>query len=828
MPVRRILAPLAVCLPLLACDGSGEARQIARWHVGRGDLDAAMAALEGARGSEVDRLRLDIQRASEHRVQVRGRVDLMLGRLGPATAGSTRAELRRMLDAEWDPGTRELLERTLSDLTDLLAERARSGDATRRNAARAPPEAQPVQPAAASSGAGSGRERMMARLRSDVKVARAAGEWSRGLALIALLAEREGVAEGEVRDLRMGLVADARIEISRLLAEAWELERSEGPRAGLERLEKEAGRFPEEGALTHFHLELAELRRMAEERKVADAALEEEAFISLVEIDVEGVALEADAESDELARLARERLGAGDLAGARTLLLAAAQRERPGPQRDDWIGQARDLKGRLALRGELLDAHRADPDAWREMGVLYVDEDGWSTGAGPLAWEGVPIERLVLAARGADLSPAARRGLFCEQLASGDARHVELALVGLARAVKKSELGERDAANLVSRLRAGTGDRRDYVLADGEWTPASAVAARERSAAATRLEGALVYAGADGRDGALDALVSELGAEAAGVAVRVRMSTALKTVRSGGTVGQLERLAARREELDVLRGRALRLIFDEETYFYPYDPPEPPRTAEEYALAQREVDQAVAAVRAVWDNGRPVALSEDFRGAVEELAWCLSRLEHLGLDGELPPDLPPWITALPGGLAEVALDDFAWSAEEARELAQGRRVRARNARLFESARSGFAELNQDALPSPGEREQVRVTNDYRVLLGRRVLAWNPLIQVAAQGHSDYMADVGDFGHFEEDPERRSVVDRLKLVDYHRGGNENVARNGGGARGVHDGWLQSSGHHRNILARGHLEMASAVSGLYWTQNFGRDDSFKEDL
>jgi uncharacterized protein YkwD len=91
-----------------------------------------------------------------------------------------------------------------------------------------------------------------------------------------------------------------------------------------------------------------------------------------------------------------------------------------------------------------------------------------------------------------------------------------------------------------------------------------------------------------------------------------------------------------------------------------------------------------------------------------------------------------------------------------------------------------------------------------------------------------MANTGHFGHFEDDPERHSVVDRLKLVDYVHGGSENVARNGGGARGAHDGWLQSSGHHRNILGAGHKEMASALSGFYWTQNFGRGESFMEEL
>jgi len=155
-------------------------------------------------------------------------------------------------------------------------------------------------------------------------------------------------------------------------------------------------------------------------------------------------------------------------------------------------------------------------------------------------------------------------------------------------------------------------------------------------------------------------------------------------------------------------------------------------------------------------------------------------------------------------------------------------VRARNERLWAGARGGLPGLSEDAIPSVAEQEQVRVTNDYRAMMGRRVLAWNAHIQVAAQGHSDYMADTGVLGHFEDDPDRYSVQDRMKLVGYREGVGENVARNGGGARGAHDGWLQSSGHHRNILEEHHREMASALSGFYWTQDFGRGESYKEDL
>ena len=77
-------------------------------------------------------------------------------------------------------------------------------------------------------------------------------------------------------------------------------------------------------------------------------------------------------------------------------------------------------------------------------------------------------------------------------------------------------------------------------------------------------------------------------------------------------------------------------------------------------------------------------------------------------------------------------------------------------------------------------------------------------------------------------ERRSPVDRLRLAGYMGGGSENCSLGDSGAEGAHVGWLHSSGHHRNILFATHREMASAVAGIYWTQNFGGGHEFEVEL
>ena len=61
-----------------------------------------------------------------------------------------------------------------------------------------------------------------------------------------------------------------------------------------------------------------------------------------------------------------------------------------------------------------------------------------------------------------------------------------------------------------------------------------------------------------------------------------------------------------------------------------------------------------------------------------------------------------------------------------------------------------------------------------------------------------------------------------------GASENCHMGSGDPLGAHNGWRRSSGHHRNLLMPGHREMASGLSGYYWTQNFGTGTDFLDDL
>ena len=282
---------------------------------------------------------------------------------------------------------------------------------------------------------------------------------------------------------------------------------------------------------------------------------------------------------------------------------------------------------------------------------------------------------------------------------------------------------------------------------------------------------------------------------------------------------KLEGLREQRAKLDEARGHALELIYDTKKYFYPYRPPQvSAERASEYREVQQEVDRRVQLVRDLWGNergdwsGPSVGLSAKTAKLVEEIHLLRDVLWALSGNMELDPATDE-VALLPRGQTSVHLRNFALNEEERRRLDRDVQVRAYNAGL---------EIDH------GERTQMKVTNDYRVMMGRRRMAYNEKVYKAAKWHADWMGRTGVFGHFEEDdPERRTPFDRLRKEGYTQGAGENCAISGGPTQ-AHDGWVHSSGHHRNLLYEGHTEMASANSGRYWVQNFGGGSEYSGNL
>ncbi len=344
------------------------------------------------------------------------------------------------------------------------------------------------------------------------------------------------------------------------------------------------------------------------------------------------------------------------------------------------------------------------------------------------------------------------------------------------------------------------------------------------SAAASRadeLVESFVRAGPEERAALLTRILERSSRADAVAAIGARLARHQRTLGRGSIVGKLDRLVVDRRELDATRERFFAIVEDEKRYFTPYRQPEVTSEKEaEYRRTQKEVERLVSELVEQWSSGRPVKLSRKMRAAIEDVQWGIRTLAEV--DGEAaPPDwIRPWVDGVDPDLASLGLPDLGLDASERSRLREWRAIRRLNQERGAAALKD-RKAEERSRPDRAALEQLRVTNDYRVMLGRQPLLWNPRLQSAARGHSDYMARNGVLSHFEDkDPERRTPSQRARLAGYRHFQAENCSFGLPSPQEAHRAWTTSPGHHRNIVFATHTEMASSLSGAYWTQKFGR--------
>lgn len=252
-------------------------------------------------------------------------------------------------------------------------------------------------------------------------------------------------------------------------------------------------------------------------------------------------------------------------------------------------------------------------------------------------------------------------------------------------------------------------------------------------------------------------------------------------------------ILARRAKLEALRAEALRVI--EDPSIYP--------DADHGRAGQPTVDEKVKALQDFWDGLPPVF--ED-----PEVKTCMDVLELT----------EPWMTEL------GAKGKDRGPSKQDMEEALRKRVGCKNLNLTPEHKKAFDydakvmayNANQAQLPEPG-REQLRILNEYRIMLGRHALAADDRLFRCAAKHSSWMESAGNMSHDEPDPARRTPTLRARIEGYTDGVGENVAFGYPTALSVHGGWYNSSGHHRNMIHKGFWVAGVAKSGTYWTQVFG---------
>ena len=275
------------------------------------------------------------------------------------------------------------------------------------------------------------------------------------------------------------------------------------------------------------------------------------------------------------------------------------------------------------------------------------------------------------------------------------------------------------------------------------------------------------------------------------VALRKRMIDRIEKAVRASSSGE-NRMKAY-QELTRLRAEAVAIINDTSRY------PE----ANHGAAGQPAVDEKVNALKAFW-NQTPPALDEPANKAALELLDATDPwLDELALEGrkrgESAADLKRWIREQ-SGPAGLAMTDA-----EKQRLERDKKVREYN--------ESRTDIREEI------RAQVRVLNEYRDMLGIHALALEPRLCAAADKHSQYMQRTGQFDHVVNNPGRRTPSERCQAEGYTAPVGENIAMGYHSPEAVHNGWYNSSGHHRNMTSTSWWEIGVGREGSYWTQNFG---------
>ncbi|MFF5470894.1 sigma-70 family RNA polymerase sigma factor [Streptomyces achromogenes] len=125
-------------------------------------------------------------------------------------------------------------------------------------------------------------------------------------------------------------------------------------------------------------------------------------------------------------------------------------------------------------------------------------------------------------------------------------------------------------------------------------------------------------------------------------------------------------------------------------------------------------------------------------------------------------------------------------------------------------------------PAGTVAQVVALVNKERAAAGCGPVTEDPLLERAAQGHSDDMAARGFFDHTNPDgagPGERVTAAGYRWSTY----GENIARGQQTPQAVMDSWMHSPGHRANILNCSFKDIGVGVhhgtGGPWWTQNFG---------
>ncbi len=520
------------------------------------------------------------------------------------------------------------------------------------------------------------------------------------------------------------------------------------------------------------------------------------------------------ADADDLARAHRYDEALRELGpAARSCPFADARRE--------LYDRLTDLELRHRLLESILTQLAANPAAFtvEEIGQIRgADARGVDLASGArIAWSEVKPRSFLSLARLAKLGLPETLGLagFC----------LESQLDSDGNALLERLIGEEPAAKpavdaLLSRKLLVDVPEGGFVVFEHRFMTPSRREQLQREAEMTRLVARIASPRPEDRREAVDGLkgFGNTGETKLREALLARRAELKSRIAGHPLTRRIETVEHDKAKLDQLRQNALALILDEYRYPYPYKEPEAtPDAYKRYVEAQQEIDELVELVRAHWKatESRSVTLSSSWVALVSEWRETGSLLDELEVEvpaTELPRSLPYLsLTA-----KDVSARTCFFTEAEARVDRITAAVRKYNDRIDST-------LPKDSV------DQARITNDYRVMMGRPALAISEQLVASSKKHSEEMSRLGYFRHDSPVPENSTLKKRLSNEGYvSSDASENIAGGGLSPEAAHQAWLHSSGHHRNILSDRWTEAGSGKSGPYWTQNFARRAALLTEL
>lgn len=273
-------------------------------------------------------------------------------------------------------------------------------------------------------------------------------------------------------------------------------------------------------------------------------------------------------------------------------------------------------------------------------------------------------------------------------------------------------------------------------------------------------------------------------------------------------------------ELDKRRAYALELIMDTVRYPYPYGPNQ--------AEVQAEVNTRVAAVREIWNDPTKFTgqTNPEYEAILARVRAICEKMAQLDPEQKFYTGTPEEDIKYVETIANKALSirNYAPAEDKQRKalISLNREVMESN----EKFPSGEGHTDADG------REQVRITNEYRIMFGRVALKLNDKLFWGAKHHSRWCVEQngGQIAHDSPGgPRGNNPGERMRYEGYTAGGGENIHMNSAGptAASSHSAWCSSSGHHRNILHPAWRVLGSGKFGHIWTQKFGGKDEGAEN-